>query len=85
MDNQVSESEIADYISQAVEESATENHNTTGVVTEDSVINMDYVGSIDGVEFDGGSAEDVEFDIAATPPSAILTSAKSPTRPTPTH
>ena len=64
MDNQVSESEIADYISQAVEESATENHNTTGVVTEDSVINMDYVGSIDGVEFDGGSAEDVEFDIA---------------------
>ena len=34
------------------------------VVQEDSIVNVDYVGSQDGVAFDGGSAEDQNIDIA---------------------
>lgn len=33
-------------------------------VAEDSIVNVDYVGSQDGVAFDGGSAEDQFLDIA---------------------
>lgn len=33
-------------------------------VEEDSIVNVDYVGSKDGVAFDGGSAEDQMIDIA---------------------
>ena len=33
-------------------------------VEEDSIVNVDYVGSQDGVAFDGGSAEDQMLDIA---------------------
>lgn len=35
------------------------------VVYEDSIVNVDYVGSKNGVPFDGGSATDVFLDIAA--------------------
>ncbi len=33
-------------------------------IKEDSIVNVDYVGSQDGVAFDGGSAEDQNIDIA---------------------
>lgn len=33
-------------------------------VKEDSIVNVDYVGSQDGVAFDGGSAEDQTLDVA---------------------
>ncbi|SFH66622.1 trigger factor [Pseudobutyrivibrio sp. OR37] len=33
-------------------------------IQEDSIVNVDYVGSQDGVAFDGGSAEDQTLDIA---------------------
>ncbi|QFJ54651.1 FKBP-type peptidyl-prolyl cis-trans isomerase [Pseudobutyrivibrio xylanivorans] len=33
-------------------------------VEEDSIVNVDYVGSQDGVAFDGGSAEDQMIDVA---------------------
>ncbi|SDB17811.1 trigger factor [Eubacterium oxidoreducens] len=33
-------------------------------VKEDSLVNVDYTGKIDGEAFDGGSAEDVNLDIA---------------------
>ena len=33
-------------------------------VQEDSIVNVDYVGSQDGVAFDGGSAEDQTIDVA---------------------
>ena len=32
-------------------------------VQEDSIVNVDYVGSQDGVPFDGGSAQDVTLDV----------------------
>ena len=37
---------------------------TEGTVTEDCVANIDYVGSIDGKEFEGGSAQGYDLDIA---------------------
>lgn len=63
-DTQVSDSEIQEYVENAVSETGTSVENTSGKVKKDSVINFDYTGSIDGVEFDGGSATDVELDIA---------------------
>lgn len=33
-------------------------------IKEDSIVNVDYVGSQDGVPFDGGSAEDQTIDVA---------------------
>ncbi len=33
-------------------------------IKEDSIVNVDYVGSQDGVAFDGGSAEDQMLDVA---------------------
>lgn len=38
--------------------------DTQTVVAEDSIVNVDYVGSQDGVAFEGGSAEDQTLDIA---------------------
>ena len=34
------------------------------VVTVNSIVNVDYVGKLDGVEFDGGAAQDVWIDVA---------------------
>lgn len=48
---------IADASKYVKDESQTE-------VLEDSIINVDYVGSQDGVAFDGGSAEDQMIDVA---------------------
>lgn len=63
-DDQVSDEELQDYIDDALQNSATTTQNKTGKVKKDSVVNIDYTGSIDGVEFDGGAATDVELDIA---------------------
>ncbi|SDB25684.1 trigger factor [Pseudobutyrivibrio sp. YE44] len=38
--------------------------NSQKEVKEDSIVNVDYVGSRDGVAFDGGSAEDQMIDVA---------------------
>lgn len=63
-DNQVSQSEIREAIDEMLSESAEEVRNTTGTVKEDSKINIDYVGSIDGVEFEGGTGSDIDLDMA---------------------
>lgn len=61
---QVSDSEVQAYIDQAVSNTGTKSENREGTVTDNSVVNIDYVGSLNGVEFDGGSATGVELDIA---------------------
>ena len=38
--------------------------NSAKEIKEDSIVNVDYVGSQDGVAFEGGSAEDQTLDIA---------------------
>ncbi len=64
MKAQVSEEELQQSINEMLSESADSRQVKKGTVREDSKINIDYCGSIDGVEFDGGSAEDVDVDMA---------------------
>ena len=64
VDASVSQDDVDAYIKSAVEETAEDIQQTSGTVQDDSIVNMDYVGSIDGVEFDGGTAQDQELDIA---------------------
>lgn len=61
----VSQDEIDDYIQKQLKQTATESKKiTSGVATENSVANIDYVGSIDGVEFEGGAGEGYDLDLA---------------------
>ena len=61
---EVSDQEIRDYVDIAVADSGSTIQNTTGTVGADSVVNINYLGKLNGVEFDGGAADDVELDIA---------------------
>lgn len=60
----VSEEEIQEYIDGMLASSEETEEIKEGTVKEDSVVNIDYVGSIDGVEFEGGAAQGVDLDIA---------------------
>ena len=60
----VSDQEIKDYIDQQLAGSEESEQIKEGTVEEDSIVNIDYVGSIDGVEFEGGTAQGQELDIA---------------------
>lgn len=64
MKAQVSDEELQEGIAEMLAESAGSKQVKKGTVKEDSKINIDYCGSIDGVEFDGGSAEGVDVDMA---------------------
>ncbi|MCQ2567780.1 MAG: trigger factor [Mogibacterium sp.] len=64
MKAQVSKEELQESIDEMLAESAGSKQVKKGTVKEDSKINIDYCGSIDGVEFDGGSAEGVDVDMA---------------------
>lgn len=64
MDTQVSRTEIQQYIDEALLESADIEQKKEGIVKEDSMVNIDYVGSLNGVEFEGGSATDIMINIA---------------------
>ena len=65
-DYEVTDEDIESYIEAAISSDLgyVEDEAAT-VVEEDSIVNVDYVGSEDGVAFDGGSAEDVTLDVAA--------------------
>ncbi|MCR5271378.1 MAG: FKBP-type peptidyl-prolyl cis-trans isomerase [Lachnospiraceae bacterium] len=61
----VSESDVNDLIDEMIDDAgAYEDDDTQDTVLEDSVIRADYVGTIDGEEFDGGSATDNIIDVA---------------------
>ena len=45
---------------------------TEGEVAEGDVVNIDYVGSIDGVEFDGGTDKGVDSRSVPVPSSRAL-------------
>ena len=63
-DLNVSKEEIQETIDSALSQGAETEEVKSGTVKEDSVVNIDYVGSIDGVEFEGGTAQGQELDIA---------------------
>jgi len=61
-DDAAVEAEMEDLIDET--QPYVEDESAT-VVGEDDIVCVDYVGSVDGVAFDGGSAEDVMIDVAA--------------------
>ena len=63
-DIEVTDEEVMTQIDKTVEESAVDSKVTKGRVKEDSVVNIDYSGSVDGKKFEGGTAQDQELDIA---------------------
>lgn len=61
---EVTEAEIQAKIDNALEAAATQEEVKDGVATDTSVLNVNYVGKVDGKEFEGGSAEGQSVDIA---------------------
>lgn len=60
----VSDQEIKDYINKELENHKETRKVESGTVTNDCIVNIDYVGSVDGKEFEGGSAKGTDLDIA---------------------
>lgn len=60
----VSDTDVKAKIDEALLQNAEEIKIESGTVEEDSIVNIDYTGSIDGKEFEGGSAQGTELDIA---------------------
>jgi trigger factor len=54
---EVTDSDIQSEIDSLVSQCTTTEEQTSGVATMGDAVNIDYVGSVDGVEFDGGSTE----------------------------
>ncbi|SEA71502.1 trigger factor [Pseudobutyrivibrio sp. ACV-2] len=56
---------LDEYVSKTIADASVYVEDTSKTeVEEDSIINVDYVGSQDGVAFDGGSAENQMIDVA---------------------
>ena len=54
-----------EYVTKTISEAAIYVEDSSAKeIKEDSIVNVDYVGSQDGVAFDGGSAEDQLIDVA---------------------
>ncbi|NLY87299.1 MAG: trigger factor [Clostridiales bacterium] len=64
IDVQVTQAEVQQYIDEAILNSSKTEQKKEGIVESDSVVNIDYVGSLKGVEFEGGAAEDTTINIA---------------------
>lgn len=63
---EVSDQDISDYINSNVLSSfATTNQVTDRAAAMGDTVNIDYVGSIDGVEFDGGSAQGYNLELGS--------------------
>ena len=60
----VSDEDVKARIDETLVGSAEEVKIESGTVGKDSIVNIDYVGSVDGVEFEGGTAQGQELDIA---------------------
>ena len=63
-DVQVSQDEIQEYINNVLADAGETQDVKEGTVEADDVVNIDYTGKLNGVEFDGGSAEGYELDLA---------------------
>ncbi|MCD8119871.1 MAG: FKBP-type peptidyl-prolyl cis-trans isomerase [Lachnospiraceae bacterium] len=62
----VSEDDVQENIDACLEDYATYDTYTEGVtVQEDDIVNIDYVGSVDEGEFDGGSYEGYDLQIGS--------------------
>lgn len=61
----VEDSEVETEIDSLMENFQTENEVTDREIKDGDVVNIDYVGTIDGKEFDGGSAEGTNLTIGS--------------------
>lgn len=52
------------YLKDLISSAGYKADDTKTVVENDSIVNVDYVGKKDGTAFEGGSAEDVNIDVA---------------------
>lgn len=59
----VTQDEIQVEIDKLLDSAATTEKKESGTVTEDCIANIDYVGSVDGKEFDGGADQGYDLDI----------------------
>ncbi|MBP3719608.1 MAG: trigger factor [Eubacterium sp.] len=59
----VTEDSIQYDIQNLISQNTKENKVMTGIATEGDTVNIDYVGSIDGEEFDGGSTQGAGTDL----------------------
>ncbi len=55
--------ELEEDIAELVEGYAAENTTTDKAIEDGDMVNIDFVGSIDGVEFEGGSTEGEGYDL----------------------
>ncbi|MCR5666360.1 MAG: trigger factor [Eubacterium sp.] len=63
-DYEVTKAKIKEQVESDISSNPVYVKKKGNTVKEDSYVNVDYVGKIDGEAFDGGSAEDVDLDIA---------------------
>lgn len=65
-DYEVEDADVADYISQMFEYYGPYyvDDDTKTVIEEGDIVNVDYVGKMDGEAFDGGSAENQIIDVS---------------------
>lgn len=64
--NTVSDEDAADYINENIMVNYTETQEVTDRAAADGdTVNIDYVGTVDGVEFDGGSAEGYDLTLGS--------------------
>ena len=61
---QVSDADVQSQIDSEIAAAVQTKKVKEGTVAADSTVNIDYVGKIDGKKFSGGSAKDVEVNIA---------------------
>ena len=62
---EVSQDEIDKYIDDQLKQSATESKKiTSGVAKADSIANINYIGRMDGVAFEGGTGDNYDLDLA---------------------
>lgn len=63
MSTEVTDDDVELELDSFLEELATENEITDRGAEEGDTVNIDYVGTVDGVEFDGGSTDGAGTDI----------------------
>lgn len=63
--DEVTEEDVEDAIQSSLEENATTKEITDRAVKDGDIVNIDYTGTLDGEEFDGGSAEGYDLEIGS--------------------
>lgn len=63
--DEVTDEDVEDMIQSTLEENATTTEITDRAVKDGDTVNIDYTGTLDGEEFDGGSAEGYDLEIGS--------------------